>query len=101
MATKVHIPFEMHYPLRHEVIRNLRFVTEHEGDLIIKGSAALDPTIAPLSPGKRISVSIGSVEYNGVDILPVLHVFDVYSDIEAYAEKKAPQFFQQNERRTA
>lgn len=99
---KISIPFEMNYPVKVPGIKNLRMVTDHAGDLTIKGTAYLNPDISALSPGKRIHVDIDFIEWNGVDIMPVLDSFHDTELIQEYAEKKAILLFTlENERRTA
>jgi hypothetical protein len=56
------------------VVRNLRIVTEHVGDLHVEGVGYFDPGASILDIFDRYSVDIEYVRWNGVDIRPVLEV---------------------------
>ena len=66
--------FEFTYPLKQKVVRNLRIVTEHVGDLHVEGVGYFDPEASILDIFDRYSVDLEYVKWNGVDIMPVLEV---------------------------
>ena len=66
--------FEFTYPLKRKVVRNLRIVTEHVGDLHVEGVGYFDPGASILDIFDRYSVDIEYVRWNGSDIRPVLEV---------------------------
>jgi hypothetical protein len=73
--------FTFHYPLKHKVVRDLRIVTEHVGDLVVEGVGYFDPSASPLDVFERFSVDIDYVRWNGQDIRPVLEVTGSMDDI--------------------
>jgi hypothetical protein len=77
----IHKEFTFHYPLKHKVVRDLRIVTEHVGDLEIEGTGYFDPTASVLDIFDRYSVDIDFVKWNGTDIRPVLEVTGAMDDI--------------------
>ena len=36
--------FDFQFPLNHKIVRNLKIVNEHIGDLQVEGSASLNPS---------------------------------------------------------
>jgi len=66
--------FKFHYPLKTKVVRDLKIVTEHVGDLEVEGVGYFDPSASVLDIFDRYSVDIDFVRWNGTDIKPVLEV---------------------------
>ena len=77
--------FIFHYPLKHKVVKDLKIVTEHVGDLVIEGIGYFDPTASPIDVFERYSVDIEFVKWNGTDIKPVLEVTGTLEDVEEAA----------------
>lgn len=77
--------FVFHYPLKHKVVKDLKIVTEHVGDLVIEGIGYFDPTASPIDVFERYSVDIEFVKWNGTDIKPVLEVTGTLEDVEEAA----------------
>jgi hypothetical protein len=77
--------FVFHYPLKHKVVRDLRIVTEHVGDLVIEGTGYFNPDASPIDVFDRYSVDIDFVKWNGTDIRPVLEVTGQLEDLEEAA----------------
>src|SRR5215217_195189 len=77
--------FIFHYPLKHKVVRDLKIVTEHVGDLVIEGIGYFDPSASPIDVFDRYSVDIEFVKWNGTDIKPVLEVTGTMEDLEEAA----------------
>ena len=77
--------FVFHYPLKHKVVRDLKIVTEHVGDLIIEGVGYFDPTASPIDVFDRYTVDIDYVKWNGTDIKPVLEVTGNMDEMEEAA----------------
>ena len=77
--------FVFHYPLKHKVVKDLKIVTEHIGDLVIEGIGYFDPSASPIDVFERYSVDIEFVKWNGTDIKPVLEVTGTLEDVEEAA----------------
>ena len=77
--------FVFHYPLKHKVVKDLKIVTEHVGDLVIEGIGYFDPSASPIDVFERYSVDIEFVKWNGTDIKPVLEVTGTLEDVEEAA----------------
>ena len=77
--------FVFQYPLKHKVVRDLKIVTEHVGDLIIEGVGYFDPTASPIDVFDRYTVDIDYVKWNGTDIKPVLEVTGNMDEMEEAA----------------
>jgi hypothetical protein len=77
--------FIFHYPLKHKVVKDLKIVTEHVGDLVIEGIGYFDPSASPIDVFDRYSVDIDFVKWNGTDIKPVLEVTGTLEDVEEAA----------------
>jgi hypothetical protein len=77
--------FHFNYPLQHKVVKNLKIVTEHVGDLMIDGVGYFNPSASRLDITDRYAVDIDFVKWNGTDIKPVLEVTGQMEDIEEAA----------------
>ena len=77
--------FSFSYPLKHKVVRNLKIVTEHVGDLTIEGTGTFNPKASPMDVYDRYRVDIDFVKWNGTDIKPVLEVTGGLEEIEEAA----------------
>jgi len=66
--------FKYHFPLKHKVVRDLKIVTNHVGNLEVEGIGYFDPSASMLDIFDRYSVDIDFVKWNGTDIKPVLEV---------------------------
>ena len=73
--------FSFQYPLKHKVVRDLRIVTEHVGDLVVEGMGYFDPSASSLDIFDRYTVDIDFVRWNGTDIKPVLEVTGYLDEI--------------------
>ena len=73
--------FTFHYPLKHKVVRDLKIVTEHVGELVVEGVGYLNPSASVLDVFDRYSVDIDYVKWNGTDIRPVLEVTGAMDEI--------------------
>ncbi|GAA4333278.1 hypothetical protein [Flaviaesturariibacter amylovorans] len=82
---RVEKEFVFHYPLKHKVVRDLKIVTEHVGDLVIEGKGYFNPEASPIDVFDRYSVDIDFVKWNGTDIRPVLEVTGQLEDLEEAA----------------
>jgi hypothetical protein len=71
---RIHKEFTFHYPLKHKVVRDLKIVTEHVGDLVVEGTGYFDPSASMLDIFDRYSVDIDFVKWKDTDIKPVLEV---------------------------
>lgn len=65
--------FQFNFPLTQKVVRDLRIVTEHVGDLTIEGVAYCNTNESIISED-RYSVDIDYVKWNGTDIRTVLEI---------------------------
>ena len=66
--------FRFYFPLKHKVVRDLKIVTEHVGDLQVEGVGYFNPSASRLDIFDRYSVDIDFVKWNGTDIRSVLEV---------------------------
>ena len=66
--------FRFYFPLKQKVVRDLKLVTEHVGDLEVEGVGYFDPTASRLNIFDRYAVDIDFVRWNGTDIKPVLEI---------------------------
>ena len=73
--------FRFHYPLKNKVVRDLKVVTEHVGDLEVEGVGYFNPSASMLDIFDRYSVDIDFVKWNETDIRPVLEVTGAMDDI--------------------
>lgn len=78
---RIHKEFTFHFPLRHKVVRDLKIVIEHVGDLVVEGTGYFDPSASVLDIFERYSVDIDFVKWNDTDIKPVLEVTGAMDDI--------------------
>lgn len=97
MRTKLKQDFEITYPLTHKVVRDLKIVTEHVGDLIVTGTAFFDSSASVLDVYDRYAVDIDFIKWNGTDIKPVIEVMDRMDDINEYCIHKASSLFEEKE----
>lgn len=86
--------FRFPFPLKHKVVRELKIVTEHVGDLEVEGVGYFDPSASPLDIFDRYSVDIDFVRWNGTDIKPVLEVTGVMEEITEAAVRHFASAFQ-------
>lgn len=77
--------FRFQYPLKHKVVRDLKIVTEHIGDLEVEGVGYFNPSASALDIFDRYNVDIDFVKWNGSDIKPVLEVTGVLDEIQEAA----------------
>ena len=85
MLRKVKKEFSFSYPLKHKVVRNLKIVTEHVGELMVEGVGYFNPSASRLDIAERYAVDIDFVKWNGADIKPVLEVTGGLEEIEEAA----------------
>jgi hypothetical protein len=77
--------FSFHYPLKHKVVRDLKIVTEHIGDLKVEGVGYFNSSASMLDIFDRYTVDIDFVKWNGADIKPVLEVTGAMEEIQEAA----------------
>ena len=78
---RIHKEFTFHYPLKHKVVRDLKIVTEHVGELVVEGVGYFDPSASVLDIFERYSVDIDFVKWNDTDIKPVLEATGGIDDV--------------------
>lgn len=66
--------FRFTFPLKHKVVRDLKIVTEHVGDLQVEGVGYFNPSASRLDIFDRYTVDIDSVRWNGTNIKEVLEI---------------------------
>lgn len=66
--------FRFYFPLKHKVVRDLKIVTEHVGDLEVEGVGYFNPSASRLDIFDRYTVDIDFVKWNGTDIKTVLEI---------------------------
>ena len=77
--------FSFHFPLKHKVVRDLKIVTEHVGELEVEGVGYFNPLASALDIFDRYNVDIDFVKWNGSDIKPVLEVTGAMDEIQEAA----------------
>lgn len=93
--------FRFIYPLKHKVVRDLKIVTEHIGDLIVEGLGYFNPSASPIDVFERYNVDIDFVKWNGTDIKPVLEVMGNMDEIEEAAVRHFAQMLENSLRNAA
>ena len=94
--------FSFRYPLKHKVVRNLKIVTEHVGDLVVEGIGYFNPSASVLDIFDRYSVDIDFVKWNDTDIKPVLEVTGAMDDVvEAAIRYFATEFENSSNKKAA
>ena len=66
--------FRFSFPLKHKVVRDLKIVTEHVGDLQVEGVGYFNPSASRLDIFDRYTVDIDAVRWNGTNIKEVLEI---------------------------
>lgn len=85
--------FRFFFPLKHKVVRDLKIVTEHVGNLQVEGVGYFNPSASRLDIFDRYSVDIDFVKWNGTDIKSVLEVTGGMEEIiEASVRHFASEF---------
>ena len=82
MTRKTKKEFRFIYPLKHKVVKDLKIVTEHIGDLVVEGVGYFNPLASPIDVFDRYSVDIDYVKWDGTDIKPVLEVMGNMEEVE-------------------
>ena len=93
--------FEFTYPLKQKVVRNLRIVTDHVGDLQVEGIGYFNPSASVLDIFDRYTVDIEYIKWNGTDIKPVLEITGGFEDIHEAAIRHFAEQFQTNYKHAA
>ena len=78
------------------MVRDLKIVTEHVGDLEIEGKGYFNPSASVLDIFDRYAVDIDFVKWQGTDIKPVLEVTGVMDEITEATIRFFAQEFQNN-----
>lgn len=95
MMKNVKKNFSFSFPLNHKVVRNLKIVNEHVGNLTIEGSATFYSGVSILSPlDERYVVDIDFVKWNGTDIKAVLELTDLMDEVYEAALRNCEQLFE-------
>lgn len=83
---RVATPFQFSFPLNHKVVRNLKIVNEHVGDLQVEGSVTINANASVLSHlDERFAVDVDYIKWNGTDIKPVLELTGLMEDVQEAA----------------
>ena len=86
--------FRFPFPLNHKIVRDLRLVNEHVGDLVVEGSASSNPSVSVLTLlAERYEVDIDFIRWNGPDINPVLELTGLADDIQEAALRYCATLF--------
>jgi hypothetical protein len=91
---KTKTEFAFHFPLKHKVVRDLKIVTEHVGDLEIEGIGYFNPNASLLDIFDRYGVDIDFVKWKGTDIKPVLEVTGAMDEITEAAIRYFAQTYE-------
>ena len=76
------------------MVRDLKIVTEHVGELEIEGMGYFNPNASLLDIFDRYGVDIDFVKWNGTDIKPVLEVTGAMDEITEAAIRYFAQTFE-------
>jgi hypothetical protein len=95
------MPFQFYYPLKYKVVRDLKIVTEHVGDLVVDAVGYFNPTASPIDVFDRYGVDLDGVKWNGTDIKPVLEVMGNLEDIEEAAIRYFASMLENSDMRQA
>jgi hypothetical protein len=93
---KIRQNFEITYPLRTRVVRDLKIITEKVGDLLIMGTAYCNPDVSIVDVLNRHTVDIDFIKWNGTDIKPVLDATGNLVEIEEFCIKHSEKLFNQD-----
>ena len=83
------------------MVRDLKIVTEHVGDLQVEGVGYFDPSASPIDVFDRYAVDIDTIQWNGTDIKPVLTVTGSIEEIEEAAIRAFAQSLEADVRKAA
>jgi len=73
--------FIFYYPLRQKIVRDLKIIMEHIGDLEVTGTGYFNPSASALDIFDRYAVDVDFVKWNGTDIRPVLDLTGMMEEI--------------------
>jgi hypothetical protein len=93
--------FTFRFPLKHKVVRDLKIVTEHVGDLEVEGIGYFNPNASMLDIFDRYGVDIDFVKWHGTDIKPVLEVTGAMDEITEAAIRYFAQTFENRLKKAA
>lgn len=89
--------FQFNFPLNKRIVKDLRLLTLHVGDLQVFGKAYYDQSIPYFSTDEsRYSVEIESLKWNGTEVLDLFQVTQldtILADIEEAAIQHASFLF--------
>ena len=99
---KLQKEFGFTFPLSHKIVRNLRIVKEHIGDLEVEGSVSFKPSVGRLtSLEDRYEVEIDFIKWNGTDIKPVLELTGLMDEVQEAAMRYCVGLVEENIRKAA
>ena len=99
---KLQKEFGFSFPLSHKIVRNLRIVKEHIGDLAVEGSVTFHPSVGRLtSLEDRYEVEIDFIKWNGTDIKPVLELTGLMDEVQEAAMRYCVSLVEENIRKAA
>ena len=99
---KIQKEFVFLFPLSHKIVRNLRIVTAHIGDLEVEGSVSFHPSVGRLtSLEDRYEVEIDFIKWKGTDIKPVLELTGLLDEIQEAALRHCIYLAENNTRKAA
>lgn len=84
------------YPLYQKVVRDLKIVTDHVGDLKVMGLAYFNAGETDFF--QRYDFDIDSITWNGADIKPVLELTSLIDEINDFIYKTVASLFEENRR---
>jgi hypothetical protein len=88
--------FRFYFPLKHKIVRDLKIVTDHVGDLQVEGVGYFNPSASRLDIFDRYTVDIDYVRWCGADIKPVLEITGGMDDIIEASIRYVAQEFEDN-----
>jgi hypothetical protein len=91
--SKITKNFEITYPLKHKIVRDLRIITETVGYLVVSGVAYCDTNVPKTDIDERYSVDVDFINWNGVDITPVLEVTGGHEEVVEYVIERVAELF--------
>ena len=99
---KLQKEFGFSFPLSHKIVRNLRIVKEHIGDLEVEGSVSFNPSVGRLTRLEdRYEVEIDYIRWQGTDIKPVLELTGLMDEVQDAALRFCVSLVEENVKKAA
>ena len=85
--------FSFKFPVKQKIVRDLRIVIDHVGDLVISGTAYFNPQASLLEMDERFGVDIDFATWNGMDVKNLLDAMGCFDEVNDAALRAASELF--------